>query len=185
MIEELHADAETRMHRTIEVFSHDLAKIRTGRAHPDILSGVMVNYYGVPTPLAQVANLSVLDATTLSISPWEKNLSPEIEKAIINSGLGLNPVNMGDVLRLQLPPLTQERRGALTKVVRAEAEKAKIVIRNIRRDVNDKVKRLVKDKAASEDDAKRSETRIQKLTDIQIKEVDQLTEVKEKDLMSI
>jgi ribosome recycling factor len=162
-----------------------LTKIRTGRANPALLDTVHVDYYGAMLPLSQVANLSLLDARTISVQPWEKGMGAKIEKAIRESDLGLNPSSMGDLIRVPMPVMTEERRRELTKLVRGEGESAKISIRNLRRDANEAVKKLVKDKAASEDDQKRSEAEIQKLTDRHIAEVDRLVVSKETDIMAV
>lgn len=183
MIEDIKKDADMRMGKSIEAFRHELGQIRTGRAHTSLLSSVTVDYYGVQTPLTQVANVNVEDARTLTVNPWEKNLVGAIEKAILNSGLGLNPASAGTVIRVPLPPLTEERRRDLIKVVRNEGEGAKVAIRNIRRDANADIKELVKEKEISEDDGRRGEDAIQKITDGHVSEVDKLLEVKEQELM--
>lgn len=185
MIKEIKQQAQQRMTKSLESLGHDLAKIRTGRAHPDILAHVTVNYYGTPTAISQVANIVVLDARTLSITPWEKGLSANIEKAILISDLGLNPTNLGDSLRVPMPDLNEERRKEMTKRVRSEAEKARVGIRSIRRDANAEVKDLLKQKDISEDEAKKAEADIQTLTNDMIAKVDVMTEEKEQDLMAI
>lgn len=185
MINEIKKDAEQRMQRAIEALGTNFNKIRTGRAHPSILDSVMVSYYGSDTPLAQVANISVLDARTLSISAWEKNLVPDIEKAIMKSDLGLNPSTMGDLIRLPMPMLTEETRKNYIKQARSEAENARISVRNIRRDANGSLKDLVKDKEISEDEERRAQDDVQKITNKYIAEVDAALGVKEKDLMEI
>ena len=185
MIKEIRQQATERMAKSLESLGHDLAKIRTGRAHPDILAHVTVDYYGTPTPIAQIANIIVLDARTLSITPWEKGLSAKVEKAILMSDLGLNPTNLGDSLRIPMPDLNEERRKEMAKRVRSEAEKARIAIRSIRRDANSEVKELLKQKEISEDDAKKAEVETQNLTNDMIARVDTMTEGKEKDLMAI
>ena len=185
MIKEIKQQAQQRMTKSLESLGHDLAKIRTGRAHPDILAHVTVDYYGTPTPISQVANIVVLDARTLSITPWEKGLSANIEKAILISDLGLNPTNLGDSLRVPMPDLNEERRKEMAKRVRSEAEKARVGIRSIRRDANAKVKDLLKQKDISEDEAKKAEADIQTLTNDMIAKVDVMTEEKEQDLMAI
>ena len=162
-----------------------MTKIRTGRANPGLLDSVQVDYYGNLTPLTQVANVSLLDARTISVQPWEKGMGAKIEKAIRDSDLGLNPASMGDLIRVPMPPMTEERRKELTKVVRSEGENAKVSIRNLRRDANDAVKKLVKDKLASEDEQKRSEAEVQKITDKHIADVDKLIAAKEQDIMSV
>jgi ribosome recycling factor len=162
-----------------------LTKIRTGRANPALLDSVHVDYYGASLPISQVANVSLLDARTISIQPWEKGMGPKIEKAIRESDLGLNPASMGDLIRVPMPAMTEERRKELTKVVRHEGETAKIAVRSLRRDANEAVKKLVKDKLASEDDHKRSEADIQKVTDRHVVAIDQLVAAKEQDLMAV
>ena len=173
------------MGKSIESFKGELQKIRTGRAHPGILDQVQVDYYGSMVPISQVANVSLLDARTISVQPWEKGMGAKIEKAIRESDLGLNPAAQGDLLRVPMPPLTEERRRDLIKVVRHEAENAKVAIRNIRRDANTDFKNALKDKLISEDEDRRGQELIQKLTDQFVKEVDAVLEVKEKDLMAI
>lgn len=185
MINDILNDAQSRMAKSIEVLKQDFSKIKTGRAHPDLLSHIMVPYYGSDTPLTQLANVNILDARTLGVTPWEKSIIGAVEKAIISSDLGLNPVNLGDVLRIPLPPLTEERRKEMTKVVRNEAEKGRIAVRNVRRDANSMIKDLLKDKDITEDAARKAEESVQKITDKLIAEIDKLTEQKEKDLMSI
>src|SRR6058998_2688123 len=162
---DIRQQAEQKMARSVESFKSELAKIRTGRAHPGILDQVHVDYYGSSVPISQVANVSLLDARTISVQPWEKGMGAKIEKAIRDSDLGLNPASMGDLIRVPMPPMSEERRKEMTKLVRHEGENAKIAIRNLRRDANEHVKKLVKDKIASEDEQKRSEAEIQKLTD--------------------
>jgi ribosome recycling factor len=173
------------MDQSIQAFTHGLTKIRTGRANPGLLDSVQVDYYGNLTPLTQVANVSLLDARTISVQPWEKGMGAKIEKAIRDSDLGLNPASMGDLIRVPMPPMTEERRKELTKVVRSDGENAKVAIRNLRRDANDAVKKLVKDKLASEDEQKRSEAEVQKITDKHIADVDKLIAAKEQDIMSV
>ena len=176
---------QTKMDQSIEAFKNNLTKIRTGRANPALLDNVQVDYYGSMVPLSQVANVSAIDARTLSVQPWEKNMGPKIEKAIRESDLGLNPASMGDLIRVPMPPMTEERRKEMTKLVRHEGENAKIAVRNLRRDANDSVKKLVKDKEISEDDQKRSEADIQKITDKEITTIDQLVTSKEQDIMAV
>ena len=176
---------QTKMEQSIEAFKNNLTKIRTGRANPALLDNVQVDYYGSMVPLSQVANVSAIDARTLSVQPWEKNMGPKIEKAIRESDLGLNPASMGDLIRVPMPPMTEERRKEMTKLVRHEGESAKIAVRNLRRDANDAVKKLVKDKEISEDDQKRSEADIQKITDKEIATIDQLVAGKEQDIMAV
>lgn len=185
MINEIQNDANTRMGKSIDSLKQDLIKVRTGRAHTSLLDSISIDYYGNQTPLNQVANISILDARTLSVQVWEKQMIPVVEKAILTSDLGLNPVTNGELIRIPLPPLTEETRKNLIKVVRGEAENAKVAIRNIRRDANASLKELEKEKEISEDDERRGQDVIQKLTDSHVKEVDQLLAVKEKDLMEI
>ena len=185
MIEDILKDAETRMGKSIETLKAELAKVRTGRAHPSLLEHVTVEYYGAQVPLSQVANIHVADARTLTVSPWEKPMLSKVEKAIMTSDLGLNPVTAGEVIRVPLPALTEERRRDLARVVRSEGEGAKVAIRNIRRDANNDFKTLLKEKEISEDDERRAEEAIQKLTDQYIGQVDQVLQAKEKDLLEI
>lgn len=184
-IEDIKSTLDAKMEQSIASFMSSLTKIRTGRANPALLDTVSVDYYGSMLPISQVANLSLLDARTIGIQPWEKGMGAKIEKAIRDSDLGLNPSSMGDLIRVPMPAMTEERRRELTKVVRNEGESAKVAIRNVRRDANDAVKKLVKDKLASEDDQKRSETEIQKVTDKYIAEVDRLVASKEQDIMAV
>ena len=184
-IDEIKSTMDGKMDSSITALKNNLTKVRTGRANPALLDTVQVEYYGSMMPLSQVANLSLLDARTIGIQPWEKGMGPKIEKAIRESDLGLNPASMGDLIRVPMPMMTEERRKELTKVVRSEGENAKIAIRNLRRDANEAVKKLVKDKLASEDDQKRSEGDIQKMTDRHIATVDQLVAAKEQDLMAV
>lgn len=184
-IAEIRKTAEAKMDQSILAFKNNLTKIRTGRANPALLDSVQVDYYGAILPLSQVANVSLLDARTISIQPWEKGMGAKIEKAIRDSDLGLNPASMGDLIRVPMPAMTEERRKELTKVVRGEGESAKIAVRNLRRDANEAVKKLVRDKLASEDDHKRSEVEIQKVTDRHITAIDQLVAAKEQDLMAV
>ncbi len=185
MIEDIKKDAKVRMQKSLEALSGNFNKIRTGRAHPSILDSIMVDYYGTDTPLSQVANISVLDARTLSISPWEKQLTPVIEKAILKSDLGLNPATSGDLIRLPMPALTEETRKNYIKQAKSESENAKISIRNIRRDSLADVKDLLKEKEIGEDDERRAQDEIQKITDKFVADVDAAFAVKEKDLMEI
>ncbi len=182
---DIKSNLENKMDQSIAAFKNNLTKVRTGRANPALLDTVQVDYYGAMLPLSQVANLSLIDARTISVQPWEKGMGPKIEKAIRESDLGLNPSSMGDLIRVPMPAMTEERRRELTKVVRSEGEAAKIAIRNLRRDANEAVKKLVKDKLASEDDQKRSEADVQKLTDKHIAEVDKLVASKEQDIMAV
>ncbi|ATC95377.1 ribosome recycling factor [Pseudoalteromonas tunicata] len=185
MINDIQKNAATRMQKSVEALVSQLSKIRTGRAHPSLLDGLKVMYYGAETPLNQVANVSVEDARTLSISVFDKSLGQAVEKAILASDLGLNPMSSGMMIRVPLPPLTEERRKDLIKVVRAEAEAGRVAIRNIRRDANADVKALLKDKAISEDEQRKSDDEIQKLTDKFIKDLDAKLAVKEAELMEI
>lgn len=185
MINEIQKDAGTRMHKSIESLKHELMKVRTGRAHTSLLDSIMVDYYGNSTPLNQVANISILDSRTLSVQVWEKQMTPIVEKAILSSDLGLNPATSGDLMRIPLPPLTEETRKNLIKVVRHEGENAKVAVRNIRRDANGSLKELEKEKEISEDDEHRGQDGIQKLTDKHVDEIDNILSVKEKDLMEI
>jgi ribosome recycling factor len=182
---EIKKTMEGKMDQSIAAFRSNLTKIRTGRANPALLDTVHVDYYGSILPLSQVANVSLLDARTISVQPWEKGLGAKIEKAIRESDLGLNPASMGDLIRVPMPPMSEERRKEMTKLVRHEGETAKIAIRNLRRDANEHVKKLVKDKLASEDEQKRSEAEIQKLTDRHIVEIDQLVATKEQEIMAV
>ncbi|MEI8594882.1 MULTISPECIES: ribosome recycling factor [Photobacterium] len=185
MINDIKTDAQTRMDKSVEALKTQLAKVRTGRAHPSLLDGIQVDYYGSNTPLRQVANVIAEDARTLAITVFDKELTPKIEKAIMMSDLGLNPSSAGTVIRVPLPPLTEERRKDLVKVVRAEAEQGRVAIRNIRRDANAEVKALLKDKEISEDDDRRAQDDIQKLTDAAVKKIDTILEAKEKELMEV
>lgn len=176
---------EAKMDQSIEAFKNNLSKIRTGRANPALLDSVQVEYYGSMVPLSQVANVALLDARTISVQPWEKGMGAKIEKAIRESDLGLNPASMGDLIRVPMPPMSEERRKEMTKLVRNEGESAKIAVRNLRRDANESVKKLVKDKQASEDDQKRSEADIQKVTDKHVATIDQLVSAKEQEVMAV
>ena len=177
--------AETKMARSVEAFKGELQKIRTGRAHPGLLDQVHVEYYGSHVPISQVANVTLLDARTISVQPWEKGMGAKIEKAIRESDLGLNPSSQGDLLRVPMPPLSEERRRDLTKVVRHAAEESKIAVRNLRRDANEHAKRLMKDKEITEDEERRSLDELQKLTDRTIAEIDRLTSAKEAEIMAV
>jgi ribosome recycling factor len=185
MIKETIADARMRMGKSIEAFKSELSKIRTGRAHPSLLDHIKVDYYGSEVPLAQAANVSVEDSRTLLVSPWEKSMVQAIEKAIMKSDLGLNPNTAGTSIRIPMPALTEERRRDMVKIVRAEAEGARVAIRNIRRDANGDFKSLLKEKEISEDDDRKAQDEIQKLTDQYIKDVDKLLAEKEAELMEI
>ncbi len=184
-IADIKKNAETKMDQSIAAFKNQLVKIRTGRANAALLDTVQVDYYGSMVPLSQVANVSVLDARTLSVQPWEKNMGAKVEKAIRESDLGLNPASMGDLIRVPLPAMSEERRREMTKIVRNEGEAAKVAVRNLRRDANEAVKKLVKDKLASEDDQKRAEADVQKVTDKHIAEVDTLVAAKEQEIMAV
>ena len=184
-IADIKQTAEHKMARSIEAFKAELQKIRTGRAHPGLLDQVHVEYYGSDVPISQVANVSLLDGRTISVQPWEKGMGPKIEKAIRESGLGLNPSAQGDLLRVPMPALTEERRKELTKVVRHAGEEAKVAVRNLRRDANEHLKKLLKDKLATEDEERRSQEDVQKLTDRTIAEVDRLVQAKEGEILAV
>ena len=185
MISELKKTLEHKMQKSVETLKTDLAKIRTGRAHTGLLDHVMVDYYGSLVPVNQVANISLIDARTIGVQAWEKPMLGKIERAIRDSDLGLNPANMGELLRVPMPALTEERRRDLTKVVRNEGESAKVAVRNLRRDANQQLKDAVKDKEISEDDERRAEEDVQKLTDRHVAEIDKLLAAKEQELMQI
>ena len=182
---EIRKSVEARMDQSIASFQHNLTKIRTGRASPGLLDTVHVDYYGSSVPISQVANVSLLDARTISVQPWEKGMGAKIEKAIRESDLGLNPASMGDLIRVPMPPMSEERRKEMTKLVRTEGESAKIAVRNLRRDANEAVKKLVKDKLASEDDQKRAEADIQKVTDRHVIAIDQMVAGKEQEILAV
>ncbi|MFB0949181.1 MAG: ribosome recycling factor [Burkholderiaceae bacterium] len=184
-VSELKQNADQKMQKSIESLKNDLSKVRTGRAHPSLLDQVHVDYYGSPTPLSQVANLTLIDARTLGVQPWEKNMIAPVEKAIRESDLGLNPASMGDLIRVPMPALTEERRKELVKVVKHEGENAKIAVRNIRRDANEHLKKMLKDKDISEDDERRAQDDVQKMTDKFVAEVDKLVTQKEADIMTV
>jgi len=184
-IADIRANIEHKMQQSIESFRNGLTKIRTGRPNPAILDTVHVDYYGSFLPISQVANLSLLDARTIGVAPWEKGMGAKIEKAIRDSDLGLNPASQGDLIRVPLPPMTEDRRKELTKLVKGEGENAKIAIRNLRRDANESVKKMVKDKFASEDDERRTHDEVQKMTDKYIAEIDRLVTSKEQDIMAV
>ncbi|WP_374564225.1 ribosome recycling factor [Ideonella sp.] len=184
-IADIKKNAETKMAKSIEALKNDLQKVRTGRAHPGILDQVHVDYYGSMVPISQVANVSLLDARTISVQAWEKGMSAKIEKAIRESDLGLNPSAQGDLLRVPMPALTEERRKELTKVVRHEGENAKVAVRNLRRDANEHLKKLLKDKDISEDDERRAQDDVQKLTDRTVSEIDRLVQAKEADVLAV
>lgn len=177
--------AEQKMDKTLETLKVDLGKVRTGRAHTGILDHVMVDYYGNPTPINQVANISLIDARTIAVTPWEKKMVSAVDKAIRDSDLGLNPANMGETVRVPMPALTEERRRDLTKVVRSEAENAKVAVRNVRRDANTALKELIKAKQISEDEERRAQDEVQKLTDRHIAEIDKALAAKEAELMAV
>jgi ribosome recycling factor len=185
MIADVKKSTEQKMQKTMEALKVDLSKVRTGRAHAGILDHVMVDYYGNPTQINQVANINLLDARTIGVTPWEKKMASVIEKAIRDSGLGLNPSTVGDIVRVPMPALTEERRKELIKVVKGEAENARIAVRNLRRDANSTLKDLLKAKSVSEDEERRAQDDIQKLTDRYISEVDKALQAKEADLMSV
>ncbi|WPB58679.1 ribosome recycling factor [Xylophilus sp. GOD-11R] len=184
-IADIKKTVEGKMDQSIAAFKNNLTKIRTGRANPAMLDSVQVDYYGSPVPLSQVANLSLIDSRTISVQPWEKGMGPKIEKAIRESDLGLNPASMGDLIRVPVPAMSEERRKEMTKQVRSEGENAKIAVRNLRRDANESVKKLVKDKAASEDEQKRAEADVQKVTDRHIADIDKLVVAKEQEIMAV
>ena len=184
-LSEIKKSAESRMGKSIETLKANLAKIRTGRAHAGLLDHVLVEYYGSPVPVSQVANVNLVDARTISVQVWEKNMAGPVEKAIRDSDLGLNPIGMGDSIRVPMPALTEERRRDLTKVVRNEGEDAKVAVRNLRRDANDGLKKLVKDKEISEDDERRMQDEVQKLTDKHVAEIDKLVAQKEAEIMTV
>ena len=185
MVPELKKNAEQKMQKSIESLRTDLAKIRTGRAHVGLLDHVQVEYYGSMVPVNQVANITLIDARTIGVQPWEKNMFSKVEKAIRDSDLGLNPANQGDIIRVPMPPLTEDRRRELTKVVKHEGENAKVAVRNLRRDANNHLKDGVRDKTISEDDERRGQEEIQKLTDKYIAEIDKLLAQKEQELMQV
>ena len=184
-IAEITKTMQGKMDQSIAAFKNNLTKIRTGRANPALLDSVQVEYYGSFVPLSQVANVSLIDSRTISVQPWEKGMGAKIEKAIRESDLGLNPASMGDLIRVPMPPMSEERRKEMTKLARNEGESAKIAVRNLRRDANESVKKLVKDKLASEDDQKRAETDVQKFTDRHILEIDALVAAKEQEIMAV
>ena len=184
-IAEIKKNTETKMGQSIEALKNNLSRVRTGRANPALLDTIHVEYYGSMVPLSQVANVSLLDSRTISVQVWEKPMGAKVEKAIRESDLGLNPASLGDLIRVPMPPMSEERRKEMTKLARNEGENSKIAIRNLRRDANEGVKKLVKDKEASEDDQKRSEADIQKITDKHIAEIDTLVTAKEQDIMAV
>ena len=185
MIADIKKNAEQKMAKTLETLKADFGKIRTGRAHTGILDHVLVDYYGSPTLISQVANITLIDARTVGVQPWEKGMVGPVEKAIRDADLGLNPATNGDVIRVPMPMLTEERRRDLIKVVRAEVEQAKVAVRNVRRDANEHLKKLLKDKEVGEDDERRAQDEVQKLTDRFITEIDKALQAKEADLMAV
>lgn len=185
MIADVKKTAEQKMKKTLETLKDDLGKIRTGRAHTGLLDHVMVDYYGTPTPIPQVANVTLIDARTIGVAPWEKKMAGAIEKAIRDSDLGLNPASQGELVRVPMPALTEERRRDLIKVVRSEGENARVAVRNVRRDANNHLKDLLKQKAVAEDEERRAQDDVQKLTDRHIAEIDKMLQVKEADLMAV
>ena len=185
MISDVKKSAEQKMKKTLEALKTDLAKVRTGRAHAGLLDHVMVDYYGTPTPIPQVANVNLIDARTIGVVPWDKKMAPAVEKAIRDSDLGLNPATAGTVIRVPMPALTEERRKELIKVVRGEGENARVAVRNVRRDAIHHLKDLLKQKKVAEDEERRAQDDIQKLTDRHIGEIDKILQVKEADLMAV
>jgi len=185
MISDVKKSAEQKMSKSVEALKADLSKVRTGRAHTGLLDHIQVDYYGSPMPLTQVSNVTLADARTIAVQPWEKKMIPVVEKAIRDADLGLNPATSGDVVRVPMPALTEERRRELIKVVHKEAESARIAVRNVRRDANEHLKRLMKDKECSEDDERRAQEDVQKLTDRSIAEIDRILQAKEHDLMAV
>jgi ribosome recycling factor len=185
MLNDVKNTAEQKMHKSLEALKNDLSKVRTGRAHVGLLDHVMVEYYGSMVPINQVANVNLGDARTINVQPYEKNMIGKVEKAIRDGDLGLNPATSGDMIRVPMPALTEERRKELIKVVRGDGENAKVAVRNVRRDANDALKKLLKDKEISEDDERRAQEEIQKLTDKFVVEVDKMLQVKEADLMAV
>ena len=185
MIADIKKVAEQKMKKSLEALKADLAKVRTGRAHTGILDHVMVDYYGTPTAIPGVANVTLIDARTIGVSPWEKKMAHAIEKAIRDSDLGLNPSTMGEMVRVPMPALTEERRRDLTKIVKGEGETAKVAVRNVRRDANTQLKELLKKKSVAEDDERRAQDEVQKLTDRHIAEIDKALQAKEAELMAV
>lgn len=185
MIDDILKDAKIRMGKSVESLENDLSRLRTGRAHPSLLESVKVDYYGAESPLSQVANINTEDARMLTVTPWEQSMVAAVEKAIINSDLGLNPNTAGTVIRVPVPPMTEERRKDMVKIVRGEAESARVAVRNIRRDANGDLKELEKEKEISKDDLRKGEESVQKLTDAAIKQVDEVLGKKEADLMEV
>jgi len=185
MIADVKKTAEQKMKKTLDTLKGDLGKVRTGRAHTGILDHIVVDYYGTPTPIAQVANVTLIDARTIGVNPWDKKMAGTIEKAIRDSDLGLNPATMGETVRVPMPALTEERRKELIKVVKHEGENARVAVRNVRRDANNHLKDLLKKKQVAEDEERRAQDEVQKLTDRHIAEIDKLLQQKESDLMAI
>ena len=185
MLEDLKKDARERMAKCVQTFQNDLKKLRTGRAHPSLIEHLKVDYYGAETPLQQVANIAVEDGRTLVVSPWEKSMVQAIEKAIHKSDLGLTPMTAGTVIRIPMPPLTEERRRDITKVLRHDAENARVAVRNVRRDVMSDIKEMLKEKLVSQDDERRAEIEVQKLTDKHVADIDQIMAAKEKEVMQV
>src|SRR3954452_16632693 len=185
MISDIKKSAEQKMQKSLDALKMDLGKVRTGRAHTGLLDHITVDYYGAPTAINQVANLNLADARTITVAPWEKKMLSSVEKAIRNSDLGLNPVTVGELIRVPMPPLTEERRRDLAKVVRHEAENARVAVRNVRRDVNQDLKDMLKEKLVSQDDDRRAQDDVQKLTDKYVAEIDQVLAEKEKELMQV
>lgn len=185
MINEIKDEAKTRMHKSIDALKSDMARVRTGRAHPSLLEQILIDYYGNETPLNQVANIVTGDSRTLVVTPWEKTMVPVVEKAIMNANLGLNPAVSGQAIRVPMPPLTEERRKEMIRLVKGTAENARVAIRNIRRDANSQLKDLLKEKEISEDDERRAQDDVQKLTDSFVAEVETILEAKQADLMEI
>ena len=185
MIADVKKNAEQKMKKSVEALKTDLSKVRTGRAHTGLLAHVMVDYYGTPTPIPQVANVTLIDARTIGVSPWDKKMASAIEKAIRDSDLGLNPASMGELVRVPMPALTEERRRDLTKVVRGEGENAKVAVRNVRRDAIAQLKDLLKQKKVAEDEERRAQDEVQKLTDRHIADIDKMLQAKEAELMAV
>ncbi|MBK4734538.1 ribosome recycling factor [Noviherbaspirillum pedocola] len=184
-IADVKKSTEEKMRKSLETLKSNLAKVRTGRAHPGILDHVRVDYYGTPTPISGVANVTLIDARTIGVQPWEKKMVAAVEKAIRESDLGLNPSTQGDMIRVPTPPLTEERRKEMVKLVKTEAEEGKVAVRNVRRDANEGLKKLVKDKAVSEDDERRAQDDVQKLTDRYVAEIDKMVAEKEKEILTV
>jgi ribosome recycling factor len=184
-IADVKKSTEEKMRKSLETLKSNLAKVRTGRAHPGILDHVRVDYYGTPTPISGVANVTLIDARTIGVQPWEKKMVAAVEKAIRESDLGLNPSTQGDMIRVPTPPLTEERRKEMVKLVKTEAEEGKVAVRNVRRDANEGLKKLVKDKSISEDDERRAQEDVQKLTDRYVAEIDKMVAEKEKEILTV